>query len=211
MDEKEIKGGGGAGGGAMAGLMAAGENENNKVESIEGAFCVTANQIDLVSMTPPVPAVPGPSIIGLLAMSETMDSGEVTIGADKGVRITAGPPSLPPAGPVSESGVEIVVGEEQNITLQRGLITGVDQMVKMTPSGITIDGGSMQVTIQSMQSITLSVAEGATTIKLDPTGVTIQGAMIKIQADGQAQMQAPMVQVNGDGMVQIQGGVVMIN
>jgi hypothetical protein len=51
----------------------------------------------------------------------------------------------------------------------------------MTPSGITVDGGAMPITIQSLTEITLSVAGGLNTIKLAPTGITIQGAIIQVQ------------------------------
>jgi hypothetical protein len=76
--------------------------------------------------------------------------------------------------------VEIVVGEAENVTLQRGLIPDVDQKVEMTPSGITIDAGVGSITIQSLTQITLSVAGGLSTITLAPEGITLQGLMIQI-------------------------------
>jgi len=107
--------------------------------------------------------------------------GQVNVRGNQGVRITAGPPPLPPTDSDSTDGVEIAVGELQKVTIQRGLIPGVDQKIEMTPSGITVDAGAMPVTIQSLTQITLSVAGGLNTITLTPTGITIQGVLIQIQ------------------------------
>jgi hypothetical protein len=73
-----------------------------------------------------------------------------------------------------------MVGETQNVTIQRGIIPGVDQTVEMTPAGITVDGGTMPVTVKSLTQITLSVAGGLSSITLGPEGVTIQGLLVKI-------------------------------
>ncbi len=93
--------------------------------------------------------------------------------------ITAGPPPLPPTASDSTNGVEIAVGELQNVTLQRGLLP-IDQKIEMTPGSITVDAGVGTVTIQSLTQITLSVAGGLSTITLGPEGITIQGLMVKI-------------------------------
>ena len=73
-----------------------------------------------------------------------------------------------------------MVGEAQNITVQRGLIPGVDQKMEMTPGSIVIDGGVGTITIQSLTEITLSVAGGLSTISLTPAGIIIQGVLVKI-------------------------------
>jgi hypothetical protein len=106
--------------------------------------------------------------------------GRIDVHGSQGVRITAGPPPLPPATSDSTNGLEIIVGEIQNVTIQRGLLEGVDQKIEMTPSGITVDGGGMPVTIQSTTQITLSVAGGMSTITLAPEGITIQGILVQI-------------------------------
>jgi hypothetical protein len=106
--------------------------------------------------------------------------GRIDMRGSQGVRITAGPPLLPPTTSDSTNGVEIIVGEIQNVTIQRGLLPGVDQKIEMTPSGITVDAGGMPVTIQSLTQITLSVAGGLSTITLGPEGVTIQGILVQI-------------------------------
>jgi hypothetical protein len=106
--------------------------------------------------------------------------GLVDVNGTQGVRITAGPPSLPPTGSSSTNGVEIIVGELQNVTIERGLLPGIDQKIELTPNGITVDAGTMPVTIQSLTQITLSVAGGLSTITLGPEGVTIQGILVQI-------------------------------
>ncbi len=149
------------------------------VQSVDGAYVVSANQIEFLSR-PPLPIIPpGPSVITLLAAGMTPD-GQVNVRGSQGVRITTGPPLLPPTESDSTNGVEIVVSEAQNVTIQRGLLPGVDQKIEMTPSGITVDAGTMPVTIQSLTQITLSVAGGLSTITLGPEGVTIQGILIQI-------------------------------
>jgi len=87
---------------------------------------------------------------------------------------------LPPTSSSSTNGVEIVVGETQNVTIQRGLLPGIDQKIEMAPGSITVDGGLGTVTIQSMTEITLQVAGGLSTISLTPAGITIQGILVKI-------------------------------
>jgi len=151
----------------------------DSMQSIDGAFVVTANQVEFLSRPPLPPLPPEPSVITLLAAGVAPD-GQVNVRGSQGVRITAGPPLLPPTQSDSTNGVEIVVSEVQNVTIQRGLLPGVDQKIEMTPSGITVDAGAMPVTIQSLTQITLSVAGGLSTITLGPQGVTIQGILIQI-------------------------------
>ncbi len=150
--------------------------------SLDGSHTIAANQLGLVARPPLPPAVPGPCVITLLAtdLPGTGEDGLVEVKAAKGVRISVGPPLLVPAHSDSTNGVEIAVGEVQNVTIQRGLIPGVDQKIEMTPSGITVDAGAMPVTIQSLTQITLSVAGGLSTITLGPEGITIQGILVQI-------------------------------
>lgn len=149
-------------------------------QTLDGAYSVKANQVTLLSLPPLPPLTPNPCVITVLA-SGLGTGGQVNVRGNQGVRITAGPPPLPPTDSDSTDGVEVAVGELQKVTIQRGLIPGVDQKIEMTPSGITVDAGAMPVTIQSLTKITLSVAGGLNTITLTPTGITIQGVMIQIQ------------------------------
>jgi hypothetical protein len=161
--------GGGTGGGPATG---------DHSKSVDGTFSVAANQVTLLSRPPLPPSIPGPNLISILAAGNSTD-GLVNVRGSQGVRITAGPPPLPPTDSGSTNGVEIEVGETQNVTFQRGILP-IDQKIEMTPSGITVDAGMGTVTIQSLTQITLSVAGGLSTITLGPEGVTIQGLMIKI-------------------------------
>ncbi len=170
MTEDMTKDGGGSGG----------DNQPDRAESVNGTYAIRAHQLEVMCY-PCLPApVMGPSLITLAATGLAMD-GLVNVRGSQGVRITAGPPMLPPTSSSSTNGAEVIVGEAQNITLQRGLLPGVDQKIEMTPSGITVDGGAMPVTVQSLTQITLSVAGGVNTITLTPEGITIQGVMITIQ------------------------------
>ena len=162
--------GGGSGGGP---------DTQDRIESADGSYHISANQVQLLCRPPLPPGIPLPSVITIAAPGMGMD-GRVDVRGSQGVRITAGPPPLPPTTSDSTNGVEIAVGEIQNVTLQRGLLDGVDQKIAMTPSGITVDAGAMPVTIQSLTQITLSVAGGLSTITLGPQGVTIQGIMVQI-------------------------------
>jgi hypothetical protein len=157
-----------------------GEETTDHVHSFDGTYSLSANQVELLSRPPLPPAPPGPSVITILADGFGTD-GKVNVNGSQGVRITAGPPSLPPTASGSTNGVEVIAGEIQNVTIQRGLLPGVDQKIEMTPSGITVDAGAMPITIKSLTQITLSVAGGMNTITLTPTGITIQGLMIQIQ------------------------------
>jgi len=162
----------------LGGGMGGGPDTANHVESVNGAYSITANQVELLCRPPLPPAIPGPSVITLLAAGMGTD-GTVNVRGSQGVRITAGPPLLPPTASDSTNGVEMIVGETQNVKIQRGLLP-VDQKIEMTPSGITIDAGIGTVTIQSLTQITLSVAGGLSTITLTPTGITIQGLLVQI-------------------------------
>ena len=147
--------------------------------STEGRYSISANQLLLVSRPPTPPVVPSPCVITIAAPGMGMD-GTVDVSGSQGVRISAAPLGLVPTSSESTNGVEIMVGEAQNVTIQRGLIPGVDQKIEMTPSGITVDAGTMPLTIQSLTQITLSVAGGLSTITLGPEGVKIQGLLVQI-------------------------------
>jgi hypothetical protein len=101
----------------------------------------------------------------------------VEVRGTQGVRVTSGliELGLPATSSDSTNGVEIVVAEDQNVTIQRGNVPDVDQKIEMTPEGITIDAGMGQLTIKSVTQITLSVAEGLSTITLNASGITING------------------------------------
>jgi hypothetical protein len=148
------------------------------VETADGGFQIRANEVEILARPPLPPAVPAPSVITLLAAGTGAD-GRVNIRGSQGVRITSGFPPLPPTGSDTTNGLEIGVDDVQSIAIQRGVIGNVQEM-QMTPAGITIDAGLGAMTIQSLTSITLSVAGGLSSITLTPTGITIQGILVQI-------------------------------
>ena len=145
----------------------------------DGTYSITANQIEVLSRPPIPPAPPGPNVITILAAG-LAPNGKVNVRGSQGVRVTSGPPPLPPTASDSVNGVEIIVSEAQNVTIQRGLIPGVDQKIEMTPGNITVDGGAGTITIQSLTEIKLAVAGGMSSITLTPAGIIIQGILVQI-------------------------------
>ena len=154
-----------------------GPDTMDHTHSVDGTYSISADQLELLSR-PSIPPSPGPNVITILAAGMGTD-GLVNVRGSQGVRITSGPPLLPPTSSNSTNGVEVIASEAQNVTIQRGLLP-VDQKIELTPSGITVDAGIGEVTIQSLTKITLSVAGGLSTITLGPEGVTIQGILVKI-------------------------------
>lgn len=166
--------------GANGGGCGGSPDTTGHAQSFDGGYSISANQVELLCRPPMPPAAPGPCEIKLLATDLTGMQGKVDMRGAQGVRVTAGPPMLPPAASDSTNGVEIIVGETQNVTIQRGLLPGVDQKIEMAPGNITIDAGAGTLTIQSLTQITLSVAGGLSTITLGPEGITIQGVLVQI-------------------------------
>jgi hypothetical protein len=84
------------------------------------------------------------------------------------------------------NGVEIIVGEAQNITIQRGQTT-LAQMIEMTPEGITLQCGSTPTSPKiemTPEGITLSAGGGTSCITLDVNGmVVIEGLTVRINGD----------------------------
>jgi hypothetical protein len=196
--------GGGTGGGP---------DSCDEVHYKNGNYSISANQVEFISQAPLPPAIPGPSLITVLAAGTPLGAfmdGLVNVRGSQGVRVTSGPPYMPPTASDSTNGVEIVVSDLGNLTLQRGLLPPASQQLQMTPQGITIDAGMGQVTIQSLTGITLSVAGGLSKITLGPEGVTIEALQINLSAQLQAQIQGLMNKITGSAMNQISGGITMI-
>jgi len=103
----------------------------------------------------------------------------------------------------STNGVEIMVGEQQKVTIQRGL-TPLAQKIEMTSGGITLQCGS---------------TPASPSIAITPDGITLQcgttpvSPKIEMTAEGiilsaGGAMQAITIGVNG--ITVIEGGVVRI-
>lgn len=171
MKSDEAPKGGGSGGGPCG----------SKEVSTTNNYELSANQITFTAAPPIPPAgVPEKSVIALLAAGTGVD-GMVDVRGSQGVRITAGPAPGLPAGKATTKGVTIAAGQADTVSIERGLFPGTDQRIKMTPQGITVNAGSMPVTIESLREITLSVAGGAAKITISPTGVKIEGMTVKIE------------------------------
>jgi hypothetical protein len=101
--------------------------------------------------------------------------------ATQGVRISCGPPRMPPASNPSITGIEIQTGDKQLLKITRGFTEASSQKIWLYPDSIQIDAGSAAygVSITSATMISLSVGENSS-ILLTPAGVTIKGLLTKI-------------------------------
>lgn len=192
----------------LGGGTGGGPGGKDHVESLDGVYTICANQVHLESVPPAPPAIPGPCVVTILATGMGVE-GLVDVRGSKGVRVTAGPPPALSADSSTTNGVEVLVGQTGNLTLQRGLLP-TDQKIELTPAGITIDAGATGVTIKSLSSIELSVAGGLTKLRLGPEGVTIEAVTIKLSATLQAQIQGVMNSISASGINKISGPMTMI-
>jgi hypothetical protein len=170
MEEQKANLGGGSGGGLSP----------NHSATATGTYQIDANQIDLLSEPPIPPAVPQPCVITVLAAGEEPEDGLVNIRGTAGVRITSGPVEDPPTYDPATQGVEIVVSEEQTVTISCGGIPDVSPTITVSAAGIIINTGEAPLMLTSLSNINLSVAEGVAEIDLAPEGVTITGPLVQI-------------------------------
>lgn len=145
----------------------------------DGTYSVVANQVQLHTAPQMPPTDPVPYLISLLSPGSGYD-GRVEVNASQGVRVTAGPPQMPPTSSESTEGVEVAVGELQSITLIRGMIPGAQQAIAIMPSNLNIMGTTANVLVSSDVQITLSVAGGLSSIVLTPVGIVLKGPVIQI-------------------------------
>jgi len=148
---------------------------HRKLEEISGGYLIHANQLALLSRPPKPPDVKKPCVITVMA-ADYVRGGRVNVRGCQGVRITAGPWGQPETSSDSTNGVEIIVFDDQNVTIKRGL-KPTDQKIEMTPAGITIDAGTGILTLKSATQIKLSMND-TNTMTLDAKGVKIVGAPI---------------------------------
>ncbi len=195
--EREL--GGGSGGGPGDGV---------REETTDKTHVISANQISLLAQFPLPPAIPDRSLITILAAGTDLD-GVVNVRGSLGVRVTAGPPPGLPVDKLTTNGVDIAVGQLGSVTLTRGLLP-TDQKVELTPMGITINAGTMPVTIESLTEITLKVAGGVSKLTITPDGVKIEAPTVKITALAEAEITGVMNKVTALGMNKITGPLTMI-
>jgi hypothetical protein len=200
MKQNERPAGGGSGGGP----------DRQQETWVDAQYSVNANQICLTAMpaVPPPPAPPERSSIVLLAAGTGVD-GMVDVRGSQGVRVTAGPPPGLPASTATTNGVEVVTGPLGSVTIQRGLLP-TDQKIELTPTGISVNAGAMPVKIESLTEITLSVAGGASKIRIGPEGVTIDAPIVKINALGVAELKGTLLTVQATGIAKVGGSLTVI-
>lgn len=87
-------------------------------------------------------------------------------------------------------------------------ITGNDATT-VKSGNMTVNVSMGKISMEAMQEISLKV--GASTITIKPAEISIKSPIIKITADGMAEMKSPMTTVKGDGMLTLKGGITMIN
>jgi hypothetical protein len=104
----------------------------------------------------------------------------VNVHGDKGVRITTGIDI--PVNQMETDGVDIITEGNQTIVIERGAGPGASniQRIQIEPDVFIIDANQGDLTIKSMKSITLQVADGMSSIELSPQGITIQGPLVQI-------------------------------
>lgn len=152
---------------------------------LEGTYTITAGRIQLATISPTGATLggsplPGAHCIDLLGDDGTGSAGLVAVRGTKGVRITSGPPKLPPMSAEKTDGVEVAVGDAQSIQLKRGTKPGAIQGLLMTKKSYNLVGSAATVAITSDTSITLSVAGGLSEIVLTPSGIVIKGLVVQI-------------------------------
>jgi type VI secretion system secreted protein VgrG len=74
---------------------------------------------------------------------------------------------------------------------------------------ITLGATAGKVTIEAAQAIELKV--GGSSVKIDPSGVTVKGIVVKVTADGAANLEGSMTNVKGSGMLAFSGGMIKLN
>lgn len=199
MSSDRAPDGAGGGGGPLPGTQ---------IVNTDGEYLIEGNQVTLVAQPPDPPAIPGRSIVTILAAGLGVD-GLVDVRGSQGVRVTAGPPPALPAASATTNGVDVIAGQTGSIKLERGLLP-VDQKIEMTPAGIKINAGSMPVTIESLTGITLSVAGGVAKIKIGPEGVTIEGLTLRLSGQVLTEVKGLMTTVQSTAVTKVSGALTML-
>lgn len=93
---------------------------------------------------------------------------------------------------------------DRYVTLEKG---NDEKTLKQGDMTVKVSLG--KISMEAMQEISLKV--GASTITIKPAEVSIKSPIIKIQADGMAEVKSPLTTVKGDAMLTLNGGLTMIN
>lgn len=134
-------------------------------------------------------------------VTETIQEGDHYVTIEKGdeeIKIETGSQTLE----IKKDKTQTIEGKHTKT------ITGNDATTVKT-GNMTVDVSSGKITMTAAIEIMLKV--GGSSIKIDNSGVTIKGPIIKIQADGMAEMKSPLTTIKGEGMLTLKGGITMIN
>jgi hypothetical protein len=158
--------------------------DGNVTSYTDGAYCIVTPQTIVHAVGAEGAAdVTDPSGFGLtpnislLAGEVSAPDGVIYARGRQGVRITAGPPLLPPMKNDEIDGVDIQVGDTQEIRFMQGVDS--TQMMVFAAGGITVSG-TTSIMIQCDEEITLQVAGGLSSITLGPSGIVIKGLVVQI-------------------------------
>jgi type VI secretion system secreted protein VgrG len=128
----------------------------------------------------------------------TVGSQFVTIGKDQITKIASNQETT------AEGDQMITITGDRTIEVKDG-----DESTTVKKGNITIKSEKGKITIEAGMAIELKC--GGSTIKMGLGEITIKSPMIKIQADGMAELKSPATTVKGDGMLILKGGLTMIN
>jgi hypothetical protein len=160
-----------------------GGDDGDPFQYFEGFHAFGAAQMSVTAEGETVEGVWSAPILSLLAGTGHGGSpdGLVTVRGSQGVRITSGPAGLPPGNNADIYGVEIEVGEMQDVALLRGSEGNPyrGQLV-MDQKKIGINGHQGGILLSSGTKIILRVAGGTSSITLTPDQIVIKGPMVFI-------------------------------
>lgn len=154
----------------------AGDGDNVKI--FDGWLNVGCSGILMSAVGDTGPQAESPIIQLVSGGGQSLD-GRVYTHGSQGVRITSGPPGQPKMGNKAINGVEVQVGETQEIHIKRGVLP-TDNDIQLIPGLIVVDGAAGKVVINSDTLIKLTVANGTSSITLTPMGIVMQGPVITL-------------------------------
>src|SRR5215472_6611827 len=124
----------GSGGGSTS-LPVGDDLDGDHMKSYMGTYGISANAVEIVSRPQVPPTTPDPNVISIFAPG-LGTNGLVNIRGSQGVRVTAGPPPIPPVSSESTDGLEVEVSAEQNISIKCGPLPAVNPVISMTAESI---------------------------------------------------------------------------
>jgi hypothetical protein len=145
----------------------------------DGEYFITGSTIKLLCSPQTFASPHGDDNLLSLNSPGTGANGLIQAHASQGVRISVGPPQMPDASAKNTQGAEIAVGEEQEIRLTQGVVPGLQRLIVLDSSKITINSNLVPVNIMSTTQIKISCGP-TSSITLTPAGVTIQGLLTQI-------------------------------